>query len=89
MIEHIDGAGIAKLARRAAGIVARYGEAAIFYRTDTKVCAALSRTDPKWEAEIRKHGQHLVGVYAANASGHRLAQWIEDDMREHQTQEAA
>lgn len=41
--------GIAKTARKAAGAVHKYGEAAIFYRVDTDVCAALSRTDPAWD----------------------------------------
>lgn len=81
--------GIAKTARKAAGIVAKYGEAAIFFRVDTDVCAALSRTDPEWNAQMRKHGQHLVGVYSTNHSGYRLAQWISADMQEHERGSAA
>lgn len=80
--------GIAKAARKAAGVVHKYGEAAIFFRVDTDVCAALSRTDPTWDAQLRKHGEHLVGVYAVNASAYRLTQWIESDLRAHE-QEAA
>ena len=76
--------GIAKAARKAAGIVHKYGEAAIFFRVDTDVCAALSRTDPTWDAQMRKHAPHLVGVYSVNHSGYRLAQWISADMQVHE-----
>jgi len=81
--------GIAKAARKAAGIVHKYGEAAIFFRVDTDVCAALSRTDPTWDAQLKRHGQHLVGVYSVNHSGYRLAQWISADMQTHERGETA
>lgn len=76
--------GIAKTARRAAGVVHKFGEVAIFYRVDTDVCAALSRTDPSWNFEMRRHGKNLVGVYSTSHSGYRLAQWIESDLRVHE-----
>ena len=79
--------GIAKTASKAAGIVAKYGEAAIFFRVDTDVCVALSRTDPTWNAQLKRHGQHLVGVYSTNHSGYRLAQLIEADLRAHERHE--
>lgn len=81
--------GIKKTARKAVGVVAKFGEAAIFYRVDTDVCAALSRTDPAWNVQMRRHAQHLVGVYSMNQTAYRLAQWISADLQAHQRGEGA
>lgn len=93
MIEELDTLldveDVAKTARLAAGVVQRYGAAAIFHRPDTGVCAVLSRGDPYYHTQLHKLRACLVGVYAATVSAYRLAQWIETDLREHRRGELA
>lgn len=78
--------GTIRLAMRARDAVVDSGQAAIFASRVTGMAVAVPYTDPSFDWLIRRHAEHLVGVYTDTCGKtSELRQQIQDDMTHHLT----
>lgn len=84
--------GAARLAKAARHAVMECGEAAIFASVVTGEAAAIAYTAPDYAMQLRRHAEHLVGVYRDDVKKHythdverqaELLREITDDLVEH------
>lgn len=78
--------GTMRLAMRARDAIVESGSAAIFVSRATGMSVAIPYTDSSFDWLVRRHAEHLVGVYTDTCGKtSELRQQIQDDMNHHLT----
>lgn len=76
--------GARRLAFRVRTTVKDHGQVAVFLSRTTGQGAAVAYTDPEYAFAMRRHVQHLVGVYVDDLGDNdELFERVVEDLREH------
>lgn len=76
--------GLGALSIAARDAIVASGQAAIFVSRVTREAAAVPYTDPSYDWLVRRHAEHLVGVYTdPGYKTSTLRQQLLEDIRQH------